>query len=124
MQEFINSLTEQNLTLDISPRGMASLALRGDNTDPDRDLIWTTDAKVELPIYRRRTGRGSEAPMTMMELWRRALEKWGNMPALSQKIDGKWSTISYQEYYEESIKFACALTRMGISERSAVTILR
>lgn len=124
MEEFISSLTKQNLTFDISPRGIANLVLNGDRTDPDKDLVWTTDATVELPIIKTRFGKGSEAPVTMMEMWRGALEKWGNLPALSYKVDGKWTSITFQDSYEESLRFACALSRSGITERSAVTILR
>lgn len=123
MEDFIKALHQEDLTLSISPKGIANLAMNSDPKDPDKNLIWTTDAKVELPIIMKKFGQGSETPLTMMDQWKITLSQFADQPALSQKIDGQWQFMTFSEYYEASMKFAAALTRMNATPRSAVTIL-
>lgn len=110
-------------SLQISSQGLQTLTKITDPQDPVKNLVWTTDPRVELPILIAKEGAGSVSPITVIELWKRLLPGFKNKPALSDKINGKWQTISYSEYYDLVIKFALGLIRLGISERSAVSIL-
>jgi long-chain-fatty-acid--CoA ligase ACSBG len=123
MQDFVNALNKEDLTLNISPQGMADLVINSDASDPDKNLLWTTDARVELPIIMKKFGQGSETPITLMDQWKITLAEHADKPALSQKIDGQWQFMTYNEYYEASMKFAAALTRANITERTSVTVL-
>lgn len=107
----------------LSPQGVASLAKNYDPTVPERNVLWTTDPRVELPILVGKTGAAALPPMTFMDLWKDVLAKNGKKPALSEKINGKWQTISYEEYYDLAIKFGAGLVKMGVTERSSVSIL-
>jgi len=110
-------------SLFLSQKGMMDLPKNMDPKDPAKNFIWTTDPKIELPILIAKEGGGSMIPLTCMDLWKQVLQAHGDKPALSDKINGKWQTISYNEYYELAIKFALGLIRLGITERSAVSIL-
>lgn len=123
MEDFVKSLGEENLTLSISPQGLANIALNSNPNDPDQNLVWTTDANVELPIVMSKYGLGAEAPLTLMDQWQITLAQHAEKPALSQKIDGQWQFMTFNEYYEASMKFAAALTRAEITERTSVTVL-
>ena len=107
----------------ISPEGLRDLRAKIDPSQPERNVIWATESTAELPIIMTQTGPGAIAPITVMEWWKTVLEKYSKKPALSEKIAGKWQTLSYQEYYDLVVKFALGLVRLGISERSAVSIL-
>ena len=123
MEDFVQSLSKEDLTLNISPQGMANLVMNSNPSDPDQNLVWTTDAKVELPIIMKKFGPGSEKPLTIMDQWQLTLAQHADKPALSQKIDGQWQFMTFTEYYEASMKFAAALTRANITERTSVTVL-
>lgn len=123
MEDFINALNEEELTLNISPNGLANIAVNSDPNDPDKNLVWTTDAKIELPVILNKFGPGSETPLTLMDLWKISLSKFAAQPALSQKIDGQWQFMTFVEYYEASMKFAAALTKNNFTERSGVSVL-
>lgn len=107
----------------MSPQGMAKMAANRDPKDPFKNVIWTADPNVELPVLVTKEGPGAAPPITTMELWKQILEKYASQPALSDKVNGKWQTINYQEYYDLVIKFALSLIKYGITERSAVSIL-
>ena len=107
----------------LSPAGLAQLPSITDPKNPAKNVIWTTDPRVELPILMTKSGPGSNAPTTVMQLWETTLAHYGPAPALNDKINGKWRTFTYQQYYDLVVKFALGLVRLGISERSAVSIL-
>ena len=107
----------------LSSKGLTELLANYDKRDPAKNVIWATDPHIELPILMGKSGLGSLPPMTCMDFWKGILKQFGSLPALSDKVNGKWQAISFQEYYDLIIKFALGLIRLGISERSAVSIL-
>jgi long-chain-fatty-acid--CoA ligase ACSBG len=107
----------------ISPQGLLDLRSKVDPAEPDKNVVWATDCRTEIPIIMTQSGPGAIAPITVMEWWKSILARFSKKPALSEKIAGKWQTLSYQEYYDLVVKFALGLVRLGISERSAVSIL-
>ena len=68
-------------------------------------------------------GPASLAPMTIVQLWEQTLSKHAKMPALSVKRNSEWMTISFEEYYDECMKFACALLALNIPEWASVNII-
>lgn len=46
------------------------------------------------------SGLGAIPPQTICEIFKHNADKFGNLPALSTKVKGKWHTINYREYYE------------------------
>lgn len=60
-----------------------------------RNVQWTTDYRVELPITLNAIGPGSEQPVTVSEIFTRTALTKGNYPALSVRKNGKWVTKNY-----------------------------
>ena len=110
-------------SMNLSAEGVNALTKIFDPACPERNIVWTTDPRVELPIKMDTKGTASMPPITCMDLWQLTLAKHGKKAALSEKIDGKWQTLSYEEYYDLAIKFAAGLVKADISERSGVSIL-
>ena len=123
LQNFIKSLEAKDCTLSISPQAISKLVADKDSTNPHRNLLWTTDPTVELPIIRTKHGLGSENPLTIMDLWQIALAKDAQAPALSYKLEGNWLSLTLQQYYEECIRFGCAVVKENITERTGLSIL-
>lgn len=110
-------------SMHLSAEGMHALTQNYDPSCPERNVIWTTDPRVELPILVGNCETSALPPLTAMDLWQITLSKYGKKPAMSEKVAGKWQTISYEEYYDLAIKFAAGLVHHNISERSSVSIL-
>lgn len=55
----------------MSTKGYQSLV----NAKDGKDLYWTTEIDTELPIKVKTTGFGSEAPITLPELFRKTAVK-------------------------------------------------
>ena len=119
-------------TLDIGPNdlyisleGALAWAKNFDKADPTKNTLWTVDPKIELPILYPREDKSlnKRAPTTVMQWWDSMLPRIGSKKSLTTKVDGVWQSITYQEYYDLVVKFALGLVRLGISERSAVSIL-
>lgn len=71
----------------------------------------------------KKTGPGSEQPITLIQYFKNNCVKFLNKPALSTKKDGKWVTRTHGEYYNEVMTFATALMSLGVSEMSGINIL-
>jgi len=83
MEDFVRALNEEDLTINISPKGFVDLASNTSAHDPQKNIVWTTDAKIELPIILKKFGQGSETPLTLMDQWQISLARYGDQPALS-----------------------------------------
>jgi long-chain-fatty-acid--CoA ligase ACSBG len=110
-------------SLQISAEGMAQLLKKRSDEDPLKNVIWATDPRVELPVLVGKEGKAALPPITVSELWNQLLPELGPKPAINDKINGKWVTQTYQQYYDNCIRFAQGMVRLGISQRSAVSIL-
>ena len=124
MDSLIQSLKDKKQNMHISPQGIKTILERHNPEQPAKNIFWATDLDVELPVCFPKFGPGSEVPMTLEETWQVTVGQFGEDPALSEKIDGNWVTFSYIEYYSAASKFACALVKHGIPDRSALSILR
>ena len=51
------------------------------------------------------------------------LAKYAKNPALSVKRHKQWITLNYQEYFDESIRFAKSLINLGLPEFTGVNII-
>jgi long-chain acyl-CoA synthetase len=52
-----------------------------------------------------------------------AAKKWGNSPYLSQKINGDWKSIGFDEARDESYHFAAALIKKGLKKEDTIAII-
>lgn len=59
----------------------------------------------------------------MIDEWNNCLRNFAKFPALSVKRNNKWITLSFEEYYNECMKFAKSLLALNLPEFSTVTII-
>lgn len=53
----------------VSPEGLQKLAEVYDPKDPLKNINWTVDYKMELPIRMKREGPAADPPRTLIELF-------------------------------------------------------
>lgn len=124
-----------------SPEGFQKLASIYDPKDPYKHFNWTTDYTIEMPIRVKKAGKGihfqdfiftflikfsvtgSELPYTLVELFERTLKVIPDSPALSIKKNGKWHTLTYSQYFEESKVFGKALIALKVTPYRSVNII-
>ncbi|CAG9317762.1 unnamed protein product [Blepharisma stoltei] len=91
---------------------------------PDgKNLHWTDDINFELPIFMESSGPGASPPMTFINIFQDALQTHAQQPALRVKRGGKWVTWTYQQYYDDSLRFARAAINLGIKPRAVTNII-
>ena len=88
-----------------------------------KDILWTTDIKVELPILMSKDGNGSLPPMTIMEMFDKVCRERSSKEVLFIERGGKWVSWTWTQYYQESINFAKGLIAMNIPAFKTVNIL-
>ena len=60
---------------------------------------------------------------TVINLLGVAAEKWGDLPYLSQKIDGEWKSLGFSAARDEAYRFAAALVNRGFRKEDTVAII-
>ncbi|EGR28339.1 hypothetical protein IMG5_177990 [Ichthyophthirius multifiliis] len=120
---------QANLTLQddeyfyCSPEGLQRIGQVYDKNDPQKNINWTTDYTLEMPIRMKKKGPGSEIPQTLIEIFENTLKQIPEKPALSVKKDGKWKTLTFKQYYEAAKTFGKALISLKVSPYKSVNIL-
>lgn len=64
--------------------------------------LWSTAKDRAVRLRMETSGPGSEPPMTLHQMFLATVEKYGDCPALREKKNGTWVTLTYKEYYEHS----------------------
>lgn len=93
------------------------------NSSEGKNLYWTTDVEVELPIKVKQFGPGSESPITIPDLVRRTAISLGDKPALFVERGGKVLSWTWSQYLKEIEAFAKSMSVVGITERKSVNIV-
>ena len=60
---------------------------------PARNVTWTDDFKVELPIRKAQEGVGALEATTLIDEFRQTVREYGGKPALSVKRNNQWVLI-------------------------------
>ena len=68
----------ENESINISKEGLDYIIKNFNPENPDKNFLWTTDYKVELPVRVKKHGFGSETPYTFPEMWRQTMEKYAD----------------------------------------------
>ncbi|KAK1887450.1 Long-chain-fatty-acid--CoA ligase ACSBG1 [Dissostichus eleginoides] len=83
--------------------------------------LWTTDAKGAVRL---RIEEGCpEEPVTVHQMFKASVEKYGNMYALASKMDNKWEKITFSEYYQFCRRAAKSFIKLGLERFHGVAIL-
>ena len=107
-------------TLQMSVPGFKDIA----KVENGRNLFWTTDVNVELPIKMQSTGTASTIkPDTIPNLMRKTVKNMGSRPAMLIMRGKKEVMWTWDQYWNDSLAFAKALKKLGVEERRAVNIM-
>ncbi|XP_069482870.1 long-chain-fatty-acid--CoA ligase ACSBG2-like isoform X2 [Ambystoma mexicanum] len=105
---------------------LTSVALDDDLLDiklaPASSLCTTVrDGAVRLRIEP--TGPAAEPPVTVHQMFKRTLKRYGDLPALAVKKDEVWEYITYSEYYQHCRTAAKGFLKLGLERFHGVGIL-
>ncbi|KAJ1212741.1 hypothetical protein NDU88_000388 [Pleurodeles waltl] len=68
-------------------------------------------------------GPASEPPITTLQLFKDAVQRYGNRPAMAVKRDGRWETTTYLQYYQQCRAAAKSFLKLGLQRFHGVGIL-
>jgi long-subunit acyl-CoA synthetase (AMP-forming) len=92
-------------------------------SEDGKNLFWTTDINTELPIKMKQFGPGSEAPITLCQMFRDTALRIPEKHALLVERAGKVLKWTWREFYSDAVSFAKAMHVVGINERKSVNIM-
>ncbi|KAG9328234.1 hypothetical protein JZ751_015751 [Albula glossodonta] len=87
------------------------------------DQLWTSARDQAVKLRMSEEGPGSEAPMTICQMFQEKKMKYGSQPALASKKDGVWVTLTYDEYYQKCRAAAKSFLKLGLERYHGVGIL-
>lgn len=73
---------------------------------------WMPDEEVDLAIGE--SGIEAEEPITVGQLFKHAVERFPDLPALKYKEDGRWKSFTYTEYYGDCIRAAKSFIKVRV----------
>ena len=88
-----------------------------------KGINWTTNIRDELPVKMRDGGDGSEAPMTICQLFLSAVALGEDRKSLMVQRDGKEISWTWKDYYKSVMDFAKSLHHLKCTEKTAVAIM-
>ncbi|KAM4893371.1 long-chain-fatty-acid--CoA ligase ACSBG1-like isoform 1-T1 [Sylvia borin] len=93
---------------------------QGEGIEP-AETLWTSfaDGRVRLRI----DNSCPQTPITVHQMFKESLEKYGSLYALASKKNGKWEKITFSEYYCLSRKAAKSFLKLGLERFHSVAIL-
>ncbi|KAG8148056.1 putative Long-chain-fatty-acid--CoA ligase ACSBG2-lik protein, partial [Naja naja] len=86
---------------------------KGKGPAPSTGGLWTTKRDGEVKLRMDESGIGSETPITIHDLFLTTVEKYGHLPALASKKQGRWSKLTFRQYYEECRKTAKSFLKVS-----------
>uniref|UniRef100_A0A3B4U2G5 Long-chain-fatty-acid--CoA ligase ACSBG1 n=1 Tax=Seriola dumerili TaxID=41447 RepID=A0A3B4U2G5_SERDU len=94
--------------------------LAGASLAPTHSL-WTTDARGSVRL--RIEDGCPEEPITVHQMFKASVEKYGNMYALASKKNDRWEKITFLEYYQFCRRAAKSFIKLGLERFHGVAIL-
>ncbi|XP_069480515.1 long-chain-fatty-acid--CoA ligase ACSBG1 isoform X2 [Ambystoma mexicanum] len=83
--------------------------------------LWTTAADGKVKI---RLGPScAQPPLTVHQMFKETVDKYGALNALASKKDGTWEKITFSEYYQMSWQAAKSFLHLGLQRFHSVGIL-
>ncbi|XP_072241987.1 long-chain-fatty-acid--CoA ligase ACSBG1 [Leuresthes tenuis] len=83
--------------------------------------LWTTDVRSSVKL---RIDEGcQEEPITVHQMFKASVEKYGNLHALASKRTSKWEKITFLEYYQFCRRAAKSFVKLGLERFHGVAIL-
>ncbi|TMW57044.1 hypothetical protein Poli38472_002969 [Pythium oligandrum] len=83
--------------------------------------VWEADKIADIVVQS--DGIAARKPATVMEIFRKTVDRRGSGRALSFKKDGKWVAYTWKQYYQNCIHFAKSLISLGVQPHDCVNII-
>lgn len=77
----------------------------------------------ERPIKVEKKGPNSLVPSTVLDVFKQTVNKYGDKTALFVKIENNWRGWTWSEYYEEVMRAARSLAKIGVNKFDATSII-
>lgn len=90
------------------------------------EKAWVTEPDEVRAIRLGAEGVSARKPITVCEIFKQNVAKHGDRPALCYKADGPeapWSTLTWNDYYGECVKFAKTLLSLGFAPHRCTNII-
>lgn len=85
---------------------------------------WVTEGDAALPIKYGQAGISSVEPVTVMDMFKQAVDRSGDKPALRfETSPGEWKQWTWSEYYNECTTAARAFIQLGLKRHDTVNII-
>ncbi|KAM9754063.1 long-chain-fatty-acid--CoA ligase ACSBG1 [Menidia menidia] len=83
--------------------------------------LWTTDVRGSVKL---RVDEGcQEEPVTIHQMFKASVEKYGNLHALASKKNDRWEKLTFSEYYQFCRRAAKSFMKLGLERFHGVAIL-
>ncbi|XP_042336359.1 long-chain-fatty-acid--CoA ligase ACSBG2 [Sceloporus undulatus] len=93
------------------------------NKAPPPVGLWTTKRDGQVKLRMDESGIGCEPPLTVHKLFLNAVNQYGDYFALAYKKQGRWSRLTFRQYYEECRVAAKSFLKLGLERFHGVCIL-
>ena len=109
----------------LSPEGWVRQAAANKPEASGKNLHWTADKTVELPIKMALdpSNPASRPPRTVMDVFVDTARKYPAETALQVKRNGAWKKWTWPGYLKETRQFAKACIALGFQPHDAVSII-
>lgn len=87
------------------------------------EQYWSSARDKAVKLRMAESGPGSEAPLTIHQMFQATLNKCGDHPALRWKENGAWTTLTYKQYYQHCRTAAKSFLKLGLERFHGVGIL-
>ncbi|CAB1319530.1 unnamed protein product [Coregonus sp. 'balchen'] len=87
------------------------------------EQLWCTSRDQAVKLRMAETGPGSEAPMTVHQMFLKTVKIYGDLPAVASKKEGQWVTLNWREYYQQCRAAAKSFLKLGLERYHGVGIL-
>ncbi|XP_044274953.1 long-chain-fatty-acid--CoA ligase ACSBG2 isoform X2 [Varanus komodoensis] len=85
--------------------------------------LWTCKRDGLVRLRMDESGIGCESPLTVHELFLSAVRTYGDYFALASKKQGRWTKLTFRQYYEECRVAAKSFLKLGLEPFHGVCIL-
>ncbi|XP_063003029.1 long-chain-fatty-acid--CoA ligase ACSBG2 isoform X2 [Elgaria multicarinata webbii] len=85
--------------------------------------LWTSKRDGVVKLRMDESGIGCEPPITVHELFLNTVNQYGDFSALASKKHGKWTRMTFRQYYEECRVAAKSFLKLGLDRFHGVCIL-
>ncbi|XP_076006972.1 long-chain-fatty-acid--CoA ligase ACSBG2-like [Genypterus blacodes] len=105
------------------PKGVPLAASGSGTILTPADQLWSISRDKAVRLRMEGSGRGSETPMTIHQMFLQTVDGFGDSPALFSKKEGQWESLTWRQYYQQCRAAAKSFLKLGLERYHGVGIL-